>query len=165
MKHFIFITLCVILHLASCTSSSLNEDQSENLDALDNNLYAHVVSVEISESSVQNAFDFSVGIESIETGCGQYANWWEVITPAGTLLYRRILAHSHINEQPFVRSGGPVRIEASTVVYVRAHMHPTGYGGTAFRGSFENGFDSFDLNSTFATELAEQDPLPTGCAG
>lgn len=122
---------------------------------------ADIVSVEVSSS-----FVFSVGIQSPDTGCDQYANWWEVVTPDGTLLYRRILAHSHITEQPFVRSGGPVEeIDENTEVYIRAHMHPTGYGGAAYKGTVSSGFTPFALDEDFAEELASSDPLPTGCAG
>ena len=62
----------------------------------ESDVLANIVSVDVSAS-----FVFSVGIASPDTGCDQYANWWEVVTPGGTLLYRRILAHSHITEQPF----------------------------------------------------------------
>ncbi|MEL6469710.1 MAG: hypothetical protein AAFQ74_08285 [Cyanobacteria bacterium J06623_4] len=118
------------------------------------------VSVEQNETG---QYTFSVTIESEETGCDRYANWWEVITEEGTLLYRRILAHSHVDEQPFTRSGGPVEIAADDVVIVRSHMHPTGYHTQAMKGSFTTGFAPVILPADFAPELAEADPLPTGC--
>jgi hypothetical protein len=43
-------------------------------------------------------------------------------------------------------------------------MYPTGYGGTAFRGSFSGGFEEIQLEADFAPELEETDPLPNGCA-
>ena len=64
-----------------------------------------------------------------------------VITPDGKLLYRRILAHSHVNEQPFERSGGPIAIAPDETVIVRAHMHPSSYGTQAMQGSPANGFE------------------------
>jgi hypothetical protein len=104
-----------------------------------------------------------VGVSSPDEGCDQYADWWEVVTQDGELVYRRILLHSHVNEQPFVRGGGPVDISPDTVVWVRAHMHPTGYGGLAMRGSVAQGFEQTELSPDFASELAETTPLPEGC--
>ena len=103
-------------------------------------------------------------IRSPDTGCEQYADWWEVITEDGELIYRRILTHSHVNEQPFTRSGGPVAISADAVVIVRPHMFPNGYGDTALRGSVTGGFEEISLDVDFASELENIDPLPNGCA-
>ena len=123
---------------------------------------ADVLSVAVSGS--ENAYQFAVEIRSPDTGCEQYADWWEVVSEDGDLIYRRILAHSHVSEQPFTRTGGPVSIDANTVVIVRAHMYPGGYGGAAFRGSVGGDFDVIQLDVNFAPNLEEIDPLPTGCA-
>jgi|GEM_PF-2150998 len=93
--------------------------------------YADVISVEV--SGVDNNYTFSVGITSPDTGCEQYANWWEVISEDGQLIYRRILGHSHVAEQPFVRLGGKVKIDKQQVVIIRAHMNTSGYGGMGVR--------------------------------
>lgn len=81
----------------------------------------------------------------------------------GKLLYRRVLLHSHVDEQPFVRGGGPVSIRPDTVVWVRAHMHPGGYGGVAFKGSVHAGFKPAELSPAFAAGLAQTPPRPEGC--
>jgi hypothetical protein len=117
--------------------------------------------VEVSGSAED--YRFSVGVASPDTGCDQYANWWEVVSTDGALLYRRILLHPHENEQPFVRSGGPVPVAADTEVIVRAHMHPTGYGGQVMRGSVEGGFTTELGDPDFAAELADAPPEPEGC--
>ena len=127
-----------------------------------NRILADVISVQASGS--EGAYQFTVGIGSPDTGCEQYADWWEVISEDGELIYRRILLHSHISEQPFVRSGGPVSISPETVVWVRAHMNIGGYGGAAFKGSVQSGFIVADLDMDFAINLAETAPLPDGCA-
>ena len=124
---------------------------------------ADVVAVRTSGSP--GAYSFAVTLQSPDTGCDQYADWWEVITPDGELLYRRILAHSHVNEQPFTRSGGPVDVQATTRVIVRAHMNDAGYGGVAFSGSEEAGFAAdASVTAELAPQLAEEAPLPNGCA-
>lgn len=123
---------------------------------------ADVVSVTANGS--EDSYTFAVEIRSPDTGCEQYADWWEVITEDGELIYRRTLTHSHVNEQPFTRSGGPVMINPEVVVIVRAHMYPTGYGGTAFQGSVNGYFEEIQLDPNFATELENADPLPDGCA-
>lgn len=127
-----------------------------------NNEASGVTAVSANENT-DGSYIFSVTIASDETGCDRYANWWEVITEDGTLLYRRILAHSHVDEQPFTRSGGPVEIDADEVVILRSHMHPTGYHTQVMQGSFTEGFESISLPADFATELAEVEPLPSGC--
>ncbi len=123
---------------------------------------ADVISVKASGAS--GAYYFDVGVRSTETGCRQYADWWEVVSEEGRLLYRRVLLHSHVDEQPFVRGGGPVAIQPSTVVWVRAHMNAGGYGGVAFKGSPQSGFQAAPLPRDFAAGLATAPPLPDGCA-
>ena len=110
------------------------------------------------------AYRFSVEVASPDTGCDQYADWWEVLTGDGELVYRRVLLHSHVGEQPFTRSGGPVSVEAETVVIVRAHMHPYGYGGRALKGTVKAGFEEVKLAEDFAPDVEEEPPLPDGCA-
>lgn len=124
-------------------------------------LNAEVIKVEVSGSPEK--YVFSVTLKSPDTGCDQYADWWEVITLDGKLKHRRILAHSHVTEQPFTRSGNPVPISAEETVYVRAHMNNGGYGTSVMKGSKQAGFTAETLDKDFAIELAQQEPLPTDC--
>lgn len=124
--------------------------------------FVKVTAVE-ARGSEQN-YTFSVTIHSSDTGCNQYADWWEVISEDGKLLYRRVLYHSHVDEQPFTRSGGTVKIGANEVVWVRAHMNTIGYGTAAFKGSVSTGFSATTTPLNFAQDLATQSPLPNGCA-
>jgi hypothetical protein len=123
---------------------------------------ADVVSVAI--QGEPGALEFKVGVRSLDKGCEQYADWWEILDTDGRLLYRRVLRHSHVDEQPFLRSGGPVDIAPDRIVWVRAHMHPTGYGGQAMKGSIGAGFTVAELDAGFAAELADRPPLPDDCA-
>ena len=103
-------------------------------------------------------------VASPDTGCDQYADWWEVFSEDGQLLYRRILLHSHVGEQPFVRSGGPVNIAADTVVYVRAHMNTIGYGGMLMKGTVQDGFKPAEVEAGFGSGLERVPPQPEDCA-
>jgi len=125
-------------------------------------IQADVLTVEVTGQT--NDHQFNVQVLSPDTGCGQYADWWEVLSEDGQLLYRRVLLHSHVDEQPFTRSGGPVAVDADTVVIVRAHMNKAGYGGAALRGSTSNGFQTVELESGFAAGVEALPPLPDDCA-
>jgi hypothetical protein len=124
---------------------------------------ADVIAVSVTGDPGQ--YTFTVTVESPDTGCAQYADWWEVVSAGGDLIYRRVLLHSHVGEQPFARAGGPVEIEADADMIVRAHLHPAGYGGVALRGSVRDGWSAADLPADFAAQLAESEPQPPACAG
>ncbi len=161
MNHPVFI-LAITFFLTSCASKIVNEDPSENKpDIKDHADLANVVSVSV--SGEENGFQFSVGLRSPDEDCDQYANWWEVVSLDGELLYRRILTHSHPTEQPFVRTGGPVEILETEAVVIRGHMHPGGYGGVAYQGSVATGFQAVEKPASFASKLSESEPLPTVC--
>jgi len=127
-----------------------------------NNEYADVLSVIVTGS--EGNYTLKVKIKSPDKGCDQYADWWEVIDSQGKLLYRRILRHSHVGEQPFERSGGPVRISARREIFIRAHMNNQGYGGAAFGGTVQRGLNSIYLKQGFARDVATIPPLPGDCA-
>ena len=122
---------------------------------------SNVVSVHVAGET--NAYEFAVAVSSPDTGCEQYTDWWEVVSEEGELIYRRTLLHSHVNEQPFTRSGGPVPIGSDTMVVVRSHMHPGGYSENAMRGSVANGFVAWNVAANFASELADSPPQPPDC--
>ncbi len=142
----------------------MSENSNNPIDLGDetSQAFADVVNVEARVSGT--GYSFTVTLSSPDTGCEQYADWWEVLDTDGSLIYRRILAHSHVNEQPFARSGGPANIAAEQEVWVRAHMNNSGYGGKAYFGSFNDGFEENDFPENFGEGLASQAPLPSGCA-
>ena len=121
-----------------------------------------VTNIEVSGN--ESAYTFKVTIESPDTGCDQYADWWEVVDLEGLLIYRRILQHSHVTEQPFTRAGDNIAISESQEVYVRMHMNNTGYAAGAQKGSVANGFQATELDTEFAKGLEKSEPLPTACA-
>ena len=109
------------------------------------------------------AYDFAVTLRSADTGCEQYADWWEVVSVERGLLYRRILTHSHVDDQPFTRSGGGVGIAEDEEVFVRAHMNPQGYGGVVFGGTVADGFARVDAPDGLSPDLEDEAPQPEGC--
>jgi hypothetical protein len=154
-----FTFIVTIFFLMNCSNDVANMND-DNL--VSDKPVANVISVSVKGNP--NAYTFSVEIQSPDTGCNQYADWWEVLSEEGALIYRRILTHSHVNEQPFIRSGSPVPIEANHVVYIRGHMHPGGYGGNVLKGSVIDGFQNTSVRSDFASEVENEDPQPDDCA-
>ena len=123
---------------------------------------AEVRSVTVTEEP--SSPTFQVEVSSPDTGCDQYADWWEVVDEEQNLLYRRVLRHSHVEEQPFIRSGGPVTVAPDQTVWVRVHLHPTGYSPRGMQGTIEEGFESVQLPPNFAGHLEVKAPLPDRCA-
>ena len=71
-------------------------------------------------------------VASDDTGWDKYADRWEVLTPDGTVLATRILAHPHETEQPFTRDLSGIIVPAGvTKVIIRAHDKVEGFGGKA----------------------------------
>ncbi|SEK44433.1 hypothetical protein SAMN04487910_0542 [Aquimarina amphilecti] len=157
MKNVLVYVFFIVISTSSCKA---NDTNTTNTDLEISN--AEVTSVSV--AGEQNSYTFSVQIKSPDLGCNQYADWWEIVSEDGTLLYRRILAHSHVNEQPFTRSGGLVNITKDQIVYVRAHMNTVGYGELVFKGNVSDGFSQEILETTFANQLESEEPLPSDCA-
>ena len=166
MKLSIFsFLLYLVLWMTCCSSSDISIDPNIPAEEEMQETTKGVARVtDVSVAGNDNQYSFNVTISSPDLGCIQYANWWEIIDLDGNLLYRRILGHSHIKEQPFTRSGDPFTISENTEVYIRAHMNTSSYGSNVFKGSISNGFASENLNVEFAKGLEEIAPLPTGCA-
>lgn len=152
-------TICIALFFiclnnSACAQNNTNEESTvissaQAEEALTTTIEKASV-INVSVSGNENNYNFNVSIASPDSGCNQYANWWEVLTKDGTLIYRRILGHSHVNEQPFTRSGGTVAILANQIVYIRAHMNTSGYGTNAYKGSVATGFSQDTLATDFA---------------
>jgi hypothetical protein len=88
-----------------------------------------VTNVSIKQESA-GGYQFNVTLRHNDTGWDQYADRWEIIGPKGTVLATRVLAHPHVNEQPFTRSLSGVIIRPNIrEVTIRAHDSVHGYGG------------------------------------
>ena len=160
------ISLFALLATPSCVGSNLaSETTDTQLSPQATSSAALADVLQVSVTGVEGAYTFAVTLQSPDTGCTQYADWWEVLSPDGVLKYRRVLAHSHVDEQPFTRSGGPVIISETDTVIIRGHMNTVGYGGGALRGSVSGGFSvDSSVDASFAGGLAVEAPLPSSCA-
>ena len=90
---------------------------------------ADVIEVNV-ERIADDTYNFDVTVRHSDEGWKHYADKWDVMAPDGTVLGTRILAHPHVDEQPFTRSLAGVKIlEGTDEVTVRAHDLVHGYGG------------------------------------
>lgn len=79
-------------------------------------------------------YRFDVTLRHQDDGWNHYANKWEVLLPSGEVIATRVLHHPHVDEQPFTRSLGGVKIpEAVKIVKVRGHDNVHGAGQSIFQ--------------------------------
>ncbi|WP_289033653.1 hypothetical protein [uncultured Roseibium sp.] len=92
------------------------------------------VVIENAEAVQQNGqWRFSVTLSHDDTGWDHYADLWQVLTPDGDLLGERVLLHPHVNEQPFTRSLGGVKIpDDISKVIIRARDTVHGFAEETF---------------------------------
>lgn len=84
----------------------------------------------VAEKTDDGIYRFTVTLRHADTGWDHYADRWEVVAPDNTVLGRRKLFHPHVDEQPFTRSLGNVRIPPGiTEVTIRGHDSVHGFGG------------------------------------
>jgi hypothetical protein len=163
-KSLVFLVILVVGCVPLVTSienHTQTQVPTQEVITIPESIVANVLSVEVTGQA--NSYQFNVQISSPDTGCDQYADWWEVLSEDGQLLYRRVLLHSHVNEQPFTRSGGLVTINEGAIIIVRAHMNKGGYGGQVIKGSALSGFEAVETESGFAADVESLPPLPEDC--
>ena len=90
---------------------------------------ADVIAVDAHRSS-DGTYRFNVTVRHMDTGWEHYADRWDIVAPDGTVIASRVLAHPHVDEQPFTRSLSGVRIpNGVTQVTIRAHDNVHELGG------------------------------------
>ena len=90
---------------------------------------ADVIAADVTKSG-PNTYSFSVTVSHDDKGWNHYADSWDVVAPSGSILGTRTLYHPHVNEQPFTRSLGGVKISKNiNAVTLRAHCSVHDYGG------------------------------------
>lgn len=153
--------LWFVFLMLSCTEKDVVPENSPSVEMEKEEELAAIEAVEVSGTAPE--YIFKVTVLSPDTGCDQYADWWEVLTPGEELIYRRILTHSHVNEQPFTRQGNPVAVNANDTLIVRLHMNNTGYVRNAMKGSVQDGFEKVVLEESLGEVLEDLAPQPPKC--
>ena len=90
--------ILVIILFSYVSWTGCDKSTIENTDPLpqpDTTKGADVISVTVSGGN-NGIFNFGVGVFSPDIDCSQYANWWEVVSEDGSLIARRIVAHTHV---------------------------------------------------------------------
>lgn len=90
---------------------------------------ADVVDVRYVQAS-DGTYTFDVTVRHADAGPDHFADRWEIVGPDGAVIATRILAHPHVEEQPFTRGLAGVEIDEDVEeVTVRAHDGLHGFGG------------------------------------
>jgi len=94
--------------------------------------YAQVTNV-LATQKADGSWCFGTSVRHNDQGWGHYADGWEVLDFNGKPLSFRLLAHPHVNEQPFTRGHCDIEIPSEVSrVMVRAKCNKHGYGGKIF---------------------------------
>ncbi len=80
---------------------------------------------------------FDVTVRHADEGWDHYADLWDVTAPDGEVLGERVLAHPHVNEQPFTRSAVVAIPSDIETVTVRARDSVHGFGGQTVEVTLE----------------------------
>lgn len=89
---------------------------------------ADVMAVEAVQQEA-DVWTFAVTVRHGDRDPDHWADWWRVRTPDGRELGRRVLLHSHVDEQPFTRDA-PIRVPRDVrIVVIEAHDKVHGLGG------------------------------------
>ena len=74
------------------------------------------------QSSGDNSWSVNVTLKHGDTGWDHYADNWRIVDGEDNIIGDRVLLHPHVNEQPFTRSLGGVKVpEGIVTVYIEAH--------------------------------------------
>ena len=92
------------------------------------------------EAQAGNTWSASVTLRHADTGWDHYADAWRIVSADGRDLGTRTLYHPHVDEQPFTRSLGDIRIpDATDRVFVEAHDNIHGWSPQRLEVILKNG--------------------------
>ena len=100
--------------------------------------YSQVQFVKLTGKS-NGTWTFDVTILHEDTGWDHYADLWVIVDPeTDSVLGTRVLAHPHVNEQPFTRSLSSVNIpEDINIIEIRSKCNLHGFLGKSVRINFD----------------------------
>jgi hypothetical protein len=75
----------------------------------------------------------SVTLRHGDTGWDDYADGWRLLAEDGSVIATRVLAHPHVNEQPFTRSLSGIDLPAGRAILVESSTNRTGWSGDTLR--------------------------------
>jgi hypothetical protein len=128
------IILAVAVVVTSCTPSGPDEQITPTAAVATTTAAGCADVVEATIDPSGDTYRLSATILSGDTGWEKYADAWEVRAPDGTALGTRVLAHPHVDEQPFTRFLDGVAIPAGTeVVELAARDSVVGFCGETVR--------------------------------
>ena len=74
------------------------------------------------QDSGSSHWSVSVTLKHDDRDWDHYADSWRVVDGEGNILGERVLHHPHVEEQPFTRSLGSVKVpKGITTLYIEAH--------------------------------------------
>jgi hypothetical protein len=118
--------------LSSCADPASTSTTAPEIVADEETGCADVIDV-VMTAEPGGTYRFNVTVRSADTGWDKYADLWEVRDGAGRVLGERVLAHPHVDEQPFTRGQSGIEIPAEVKsVSVVARDSVAGFCGAAY---------------------------------
>ncbi|WP_419797124.1 MAG: hypothetical protein ACNI26_12350 [Terasakiella sp.] len=88
-----------------------------------------IIDAEMRFSPDSATYNFAVTVRHDDSGWDHYADRYEIRSLEGAVLGVRVLAHPHVDEQPFTRSVGGIHIPKDlTYVLIRGRDNKGIYG-------------------------------------
>ena len=132
----VVLALATAILAAGCggqsTSTEAAPPSEDEVTAIEPSECADVIDVMVTPES-PGTYRFDVTVRSPDTGWDKYADLWEVRAPDGAVLGERVLAHPHVEEQPFTRGQSGISVpDGIETVQVVARDSMAGFCGMAF---------------------------------